>query len=80
MPGFTAETHVKTETTRIFRVPAPADEGAEYEAVSAAAAAAWTEYREKTGLPEGSEMPPGILRFQPGDRQIVISWTVEEVA
>ncbi len=79
MSGFTTETQVTTTTRRIFRVSA-GDDGADYLTVADASAAAWTEYREKTGLPDGAEMPPGVLRFQPGAGQIVISWTVEEVA
>jgi hypothetical protein len=79
MSGYTTETQVTTTTRRAYRVSAT-DGGADYQTVADASATAWTEYRDKAGLPEGADIPPGVLRFQPGDGQIVISWSVEEVA
>lgn len=81
MSGFTTETEVTTTvvTKGTTRVPAP-EEGADYETLSAAFTAAWTEYRDKAGVPDGEQIPPGTLKFHPEQGQIVIRWTVEEVA
>lgn len=76
MAEFTSRTI--TSTRREIMVPASQPWGADYGEVSKAAAAAWGEYREKVGLPNDAQMPADLLRFYPGDDQIVIVWTVEE--
>lgn len=74
--GFTTET--VTTTKRAYRVSTPR-EGTDFEQVAAAWTTAWTEFRDRTGLPDGADMQPGTLKFFSEQGQIIIRWAVEEV-
>lgn len=78
MATFTSRTI--TSTRREWAVPASPPFGAPAAEVGKAWAVAERAYREEHGLGKDDFLPDNALTFQPGDDEIVISFTTEEQA